>query len=327
MPTSTPMRTRPMKHRDPRSIRKGRTVAERQAVRKGVSLRGAGISCQTEQRYNSALALVLPFLEQASGLDQLDQITEEWIEYEWHKGTSLGSIGDALCGLHYFWPQVKGLLRGSWKLYKNWRRLEIPQRAPPMPRSVALAMISLFLEWNEPTMAFLIALGFHAYLRTGEILRLKCQDILLSPETGVVTIKASKTGLRFNIDESVALTDSALWRLWELCHLPRALRPDQYIWPRCAQTFRKLFHEALSFLQLTPLKLQPYSIRRGGATYDFQCQKQLNAILLRGRWRALGVARLYLEDGQAQLTQLCMSSKGKRLVAHYSNGLPLGLLA
>ena len=321
------MKTPRTKHRDPRSIRKGRTSAERRTVRKGVSLRGAGISSQTEQRYNSALALVLPFLETAGGLDQLDHITEEWIEYEWHKGTSFGSIGDALCGLHYFWPQVKGHLRGSWKLYKNWRRLEIPQRAPPMPRNVALALVSLFLEWELPRLAFLIALGFHAYLRTGELLRLQGGDILCTPEQGVVTIKASKTGLRFNIDESVAITDPALHRLWELCHLPRAIKAHQFVWPHAAQTFRKFFHEATAFLGLTDLKLQPYSIRRGGATYDFQCQKQLNAILLRGRWRALGVARLYLEDGQAQLTQLRMSPTSKRLIAKYSTGLPHNLLA
>ena len=322
---SKTQRMRPQEHR--RRIRKGRASQERRTARLGVSLRGAGISGKTEARYNSALALVLPFIEQAQHLEDLDLICEEWIEYEWIKGTSLGSIGDALCGLHYFWPQVKGMLRGSWKLYKNWRRLEIPQRAAPLPRFVALGFVGLFLEWNEPTMAFLVALGFHTYLRTGEILRLQVQDILLDQHHGVATIRDGKTGLRFNIDESVAITDHSLYRLWELCHLPRPRRPHEPLWPHSGQAFRNLFYKAVSFFHLADLKLQPYSIRRGGFTYHFHCEKDLSAILLRGRWRALGVARLYLEDGLAQMTQLRMTQQSKSLIIRFSRGLPPSLLA
>ena len=315
-----------MAPRERRRIQKGRTQAERKAVRKGVSLRGAGISPLTEARYTSAMALALPFLEAASTLEDLDPICEDWIEYEWHRGTSLGSIGDCLCGLHYFWPQVKGYLKGSWKLYKNWRRLEIPQRAPPLPRLVARAFISRLLEWNEPEMAFLLALGFHTYLRTGEMLRLEFRDLLLDEDHGVVTVRASKTGLRFNIDESVSITDPQLHRLHELCHLPRPKRPQDLVWPRSAAAFRTLFHKVAGFFGLQSAGFQPYSIRRGGATYDFQRDRQLSAILLRGRWRALQVARLYLEDGRAHLTQLKISPKSKSLLASWDRGLPPTLL-
>ena len=59
-------------------------------------------------------------------------------------------------------------------------------------------------------MAFLLALGFHTYLRTGEILKLTAQDVALNSQHGVVTIRRSKTGLRFNIDEAVAINDLSL---------------------------------------------------------------------------------------------------------------------
>ena len=290
------------------------------AARQGVSLRGAGISPKTEQLSTSAMALVLPFLETATDMEQLDAICEDWIEYEWTKGTTLGTIGDALCGLHYFWPQVKGCLRGSWKLYKNWRRLEVPQRAPPLPQFVALAFISLFLEWQEPVMAFLIALGFHCRLRTGEILNLLVKDISLDPERGVVTIRRSKTGLRFNIDQAISITDRALFQLWELIHLPRPCQPGSFLWSRSAQAFRDLFHGACRFFGLQALAFQPYSLRRGDATHDFQTSQHLDRILLRGRWRALAVARLYLEDGMAQMAQLRMSHKSKTLLATFNRG-------
>ena len=272
------------------------------------------------------MALVIPFLEAAADMDQLDAICDKWIEYEWAKGTALGSIGDALCGLHYFWPQIKGFLRGSWKLYKNWRRLEIPQRAPPLPRFVTMAFISLFLEWQEPVMAFLLALGFHCYLRTGEILNLLVKDVTLDPVRGVVTIRRSKTGLRFNIDEAISITDRGIFQLWELVHLPRARDPDSLLWPRSAKSFRDLFQAACSFFKITHLAFQPYSIRRGGATHDFQSSQHLDRSLLRGRWRALAVARLYLEDGMSQMAQLNMSAQSKTLLATFNCGLPPLLL-
>ena len=122
--------------------------------------------------------------------------------------------GDALCGLQHYWPQVKGELRGAWRLYRNWRRIEVPQRAPPLPRSIALALIGLFLKWEEPQMAFLVGLGFHTFLRTGEILSLLYTDVHLHRGAhGAVTVRKSKTGLRFNIDEAVAIYDVELYQL------------------------------------------------------------------------------------------------------------------
>lgn len=126
-----------------RPIKRRKTEAERKAARRGVSLRGLGISPKTESRYNSALGLLLPTLEGAEEMKIFDPLCEEWVEVQWEKGTPLGLIGDALCGLQHFWPQVKGELRGAWRLYKQWRRIEVPQRAPPLPRSVALALVGV----------------------------------------------------------------------------------------------------------------------------------------------------------------------------------------
>ena len=164
-----------------------RSLAARKAARQGISLRGIGISISTENRYLSAVAQLIPILEQAAALEELDLLCEEWVEHHWQSGTPLGTIGDALCGLHFFWPQVKGYLRGSWKLYKNWRRIEVPQRAPPLPRQICVALVGYFLHREQVTMAFLLALGYHAYLRTGELLKLRCQDFipLISSGTAV----------------------------------------------------------------------------------------------------------------------------------------------
>ena len=260
-------------------------------------------------------------------MQDLDPLCEEWVEQQWIKGTPLGLIGDALCGLQHYWPKIKGELKGAWKLYKNWRRIEVPQRAPPLPRPIALAVIGLLLHWEQPQMAFLIALGFHTFLRTGEILNLQYKDIhLLRNSKGAVTVRKSKTGLRFNIDEAVAIYDSELFPLWELCQLPVLRPPSEHIWNHSASSFRKLFYKALDALKVGDHGYQPYSIRRGGATHAFVTQQTMEAILLRGRWRSLQVARLYLEDGQSQLAQLRTSKHAKALLTQFQNGIPTRLL-
>ena len=141
-----------------------------------------------------------------------------------------------------------------------------------------------------------------------------------------MTVRKSKTGLRFNIDEAVAIYDVELYRLWELCHLPYKKPPSSFIWPKSASAFRQLFYKALDALSLGNHKYQPYSIRRGGATHAFVTQQTMEAILLRGRWRSLAVARLYLEDGQSQLGQLQTNTKAKAHLTFFQKGVPTRLL-
>ena len=175
-------------------------------------------------------------------------------------------------------------------------------------------------------MAFLIALGFHAYLRTGEILKLTRGDITMSSTKGVVVVRGSKSGLRFNMDESVAIYDTQLPRLWELVLLQRDLEPSGLIWNHSGSAFRDRFHAALQALELSPLEFHPYSIRRGGATHSYMTSLALDRVILRGRWRSLSVARIYLEDGQAHMSSIRLSPQAKAHLAQAVRGLPSQLL-
>ena len=49
---------------------------------------------------------------------------------------------------------------------------------------------------------------------------------------------------------------------------------------------------------------RPYSLRRGGATFWFQKQQNLDKILVQGRWQTQRSARIYLNEGLAVLSQL-----------------------
>ena len=56
---------------------------------------------------------------------------------------SIGWIADALSGLHFFWPALRGTLRNAWKMFKSWFRIEAPQRAPPMTLVIAQAVVEV----------------------------------------------------------------------------------------------------------------------------------------------------------------------------------------
>ena len=181
----------------------------------------------------------MPIIESIARIQDLDIVCEEWVEQQWESGCTLGAVGDALCGLQFYWPESKGQLRGSWRLYKTWRKLEIPTRAPPIPSFIVQAFVRTLVDSGDYTFAFLIALGFHAYLRTGEILSLQFKDLQLGKQTGIVTIRGGKSGLRNNMDEAIAIYDRCVLELGHLVALgPQHTHPSARIWPKSGTAFR-----------------------------------------------------------------------------------------
>jgi O-acetylhomoserine/O-acetylserine sulfhydrylase-like pyridoxal-dependent enzyme len=68
------------------------------------------ITPKTKARYESAMGQLLPYLESQKSLSDLDSVVAEWVELQWSRGPPLATIGDCLCGLHFFWPEWRGLL-------------------------------------------------------------------------------------------------------------------------------------------------------------------------------------------------------------------------
>ena len=68
-------------------------------------------------------------------------------------------------------------------------------------------------------------------------------------------------------------------------------------------TQRRRLRRACADLQLA-FGYRWYSVRRGGATHWYQQAQDLNALLVKGRWGALKTAKVYIQDAQAQLSEL-----------------------
>lgn len=101
----------------------------------------------------------------------------------------------------------KSTFQKSWRLYSIWRKYEVHCRAPPLTQDIALAVAGWCLRHAEMTMCGLLLLGFHALLRTDELLAVRPCDFLLDSNQGLVSLPRSKSGLRNNSLETVSLHD------------------------------------------------------------------------------------------------------------------------
>ena len=124
-----------------------------------------------------------------------------------------------------------------------------------------------------------------------------------------------------NTRESVTIRDpitlETVQAMLELrCQLGFARTP---CWDRSGSSFRALFKRILAELDLSGLNFRPYSLRRGGATYEMQAHGLMEKTLIRGRWKNSNIARLYICDGLAMLPRLCMPWRAKFCIAQYSS--------
>eukprot|EP00435_Cladocopium_sp_Y103_P026117 s1612_g6.t1 len=234
--------------------------------------------------YHAAVLRLAPVLEQVNTESQLDDLVADWVQDEFEDGSPLHLVGDALSGLHYFEPFTKRKLTKSWRLYSIWRRYEVPCRAPPLTQDIVLGMAGYCISICELTMAALLLLGFHCLMRTGELLQIRPCDFILNEEVGLVSIPSSKSGVRQNTRESVSIRDPyTLETVAAMVDLRQTLGfTNTPCWDRSGSTFRDLFRRILDKLEVADLSFRPYSLRRGGATYEMQSHGLMERTLIRG---------------------------------------------
>ena len=144
-------------------------------------------------------------------------------------------------------------------------------------------MIGTALECNCLPLAAGIALGFHCFLRTGELFALHCSDVQVGEKGGAVVLQHTKKGMR----DIVSINDPLVLTLVKM-RLLHSCAGDWFCDMPAAKA-RVMFADFLKALELTHLGLRWYSLRRGGATHHFCKFGQMEAPLSRAARR--GCAR------------------------------------
>ena len=82
-------------------------------------------------------------------------------------------------------------------------------------------------------------------------------------------------------------------------------RSEQMVLTCGPEFFRNCFKFFLSESHLSAFNINVfYSLRRGGATWDFLSYQSMERTLLRGRWASTSSARVYLQDAVATIAHL-----------------------
>eukprot|EP00435_Cladocopium_sp_Y103_P024907 s1976_g6.t1 len=279
--------------RKPRLIAGRFSRAERIRQRSRIELEDAALTPKTLTRYYAALRKLLPFVEKACSEDSLDSWVCKWVRRMWKSGEPILTVGDGLSALHFYEPWTKRRIPHAWKLFSIWRRIEVPSRAPPLTWKLVESMAAYEWEHEHYEMATVLLLGFHCLLRKGELLSVTADDFSLGKRTGVCSLKDTKTGIRHNANEAISITHPLVLEIVRTLVEAR-LKNDLGavpLWSRTPGQFRKRFRYLCHLMDLQKHSFRPYSLRRGGATEEFQRTKSMESALIRGRWessRALG---------------------------------------
>ena len=294
--------------------------AERRRQRARIQLDDAALTEKTQQRYYHALKKLIPYVEKACNEDELDSLTCKWIRRMWSNGEPLLIVGDGLSALHFYQPWTRRKIPHSWRLFSTWRKIEVPARAPPLTWSIVQSLAAYEWQHEHFEMSVLLLLSFHCLLRTGELLTLSADDIVLGEEAGICSLKGTKSGLRHNVDEAISITDVlVLETLRALISVRKATNTTALtLWTGTAAVFRARFKFLLELMGLQAHGFRPYSLRRGSATAMFQQTGSMEAALIRGRWGSSKVARIYISDGLSYLPSIKITLHTKLFMKTFS---------
>ena len=293
----------------PKRHLEGATAAERAKKRKQLgSLKSLTVQPITRARYEQARKdfydwlreerLVLPH----TGY-HLDLVVSDYLEALWARGKGRTEGSNLLAALQDLQPHLKGQLKLSWRLMKTWVTHEVPNRAPPLSLDALYLMVgySLFKGWH--LFALSLLLGFHALLRTGELLAVKAKHVAISEAKGpaVLSLGWTKAGKRHGAAESVTIhAEDVCRRLYQWKSTARA----EASLTGASHQWRKQFADTIKAVSLDKFDFRPYSLRRGGATHHFSVHGRFDALLILGRWQAAATARLYINDGLSVLAEI-----------------------
>ena len=299
-----------------RHIQQGRTQAERRALRRKVGrLKHQKLARGTHKRYCVAALRFLYYFRatrqrDSSSFEWLDSLLCEFLEQLWAEGGTRNQ-GNDVCSAITHYLKARRKIPGAWELMRTWGKVELPQRAVPMPPWAALGLAGLAFADQKPGLAAAYLVGFMGFLRIEELLWLSPTNLaFVSVHTLVCNLGFTKGGSRRGAKELVRLTERYLVPL--VRRLIHCLDPQLPLIGSTNQGFRKKFSDACRRLGLTPLNLRPYSMRRGGASHHFILHKDIGSTLFIGRWDSVKTGRIYVTEGAAELAAMHTVAPGAK---------------
>jgi len=234
---------------------------------------------------------------------EFDEVVCDAIEAAWAEGEARALVGNLLSGLEHRVTGLRGHLRGSWKLWRQWGQRELPDRA--LPISVEAAMVLGLRLWKKgfPGCALLVVIAFDAFLRTTEFMGMTAGQLTFNNGHSRVHISLplTKSSKRKGGPEGVTVAISPYVKALHLLVSRKAA--GERIAEVAPREFRSLFESVRKAVHL-PDSVKPYSLRRGGATEFFRQCGSMAKTMERGRWSETRTAKVYINTAMADLASI-----------------------
>ena len=189
----------------------------------------------------------------------------------------------------------------------------------PAPTVLVHAMVTLAMLWSWPSIAALVALGFVALLRPGELAALRVRNFVFSGDFHetewyfFVTIESPKMRRRGSRLEHVRVRSRVLYVF--LRALFAGIPSEAKIFPGKPTELARALDALLAFFGIEGgdgAGITWASLRTGGATSLYRADTPLDAIKWRGRWHAWATLDRYIQE-VASLSPLSRLNPAGRL--------------
>ncbi len=184
-----------------------------------------------------------------------------------------------------------------------------------MPPLVLLGFAGFALSRGALDVAALLLAGFARMLRSMEMFSICRNHVALAAQlTGAILLPDTKSGKRKGGLEIACLSDR-LAGYW----LGRAMLMVNLRDPILRRSIGGIFADACRALGMADQCYRLYSIRRGGAAFDYKEYGNLARTIFNGRRGSTKVARIYITEGAATVNEWQLSEATKRLLRSYAS--------
>ena len=338
--TDSTSRTRTLNRARRRQKKHGENpLTRRQAAGEKTILERYAIKDTTRLQYNVYLQAFTTFasarLLPLTTADEVDLALVEYYDYAFLLGSQSDTADKTIAAWMNAYPQFgkHGHLRlpREARARQGFHRLAPGCSRAPLAIMLVAALAMTVAAGRSPAareMALAIILSFSAYLRPGELLRLRPVDVV--PPTGpkgspldvtaiiispMERLEPSKTN---TYDDTILLDSIDFPNLGTMItDLARRRKDHSFLFGDFkTDELRTAFEDASQLLKLPPLVL--YQLRHGGASHDLLYRRrEMEAIKQRGRWRTDASLRRYAKQGKVQ-SMVANLSEEVRAYADYS---------
>lgn len=258
----------------------------------------------TLQTYNRAVRLFREWMLECCkidlsthklSVDALDTWLTRYFNYIYSNHQPKSLAINCLYGLNLSKPGISKRLPLSQRSLTGLNRLIIAKQRIPIPWAATVAIAMWMAAHNKFRSAVLTLLAFDCYLRIGEAVALRREDVgdnLLfgglkpDPNRMLLHLRTTKTGVNKSVE---VLNPHVIYLMRLVC---KDLVIGDKVFRISETAYRRHFHLACKAFGIEDTFV-PHCLRHGGATHDLLKQRPIEYIRQRGRWASVASVDRY----------------------------------